>query len=292
MKVLVTGATGFVGRNLAEQYAQRHEVAAPGRAELDLMDADAVRSYLERQRFDVVIHAATCRSTRQTGSGAELLDANCRMFFHLARNAQAFGRMLFLSSGAVYDREHWRARMEEEYFDRYVPGDAYGFSKYLCAKAVDGMERVHELRLFGVFGPHEDWRVRFISNACARAVWDLPVVMRQNVYFDYLDVADLGRVLERMLAMPLGHRHYNVCTGRAMDLQTLGAMVIAASGKRLELVVKNEGLGNEYSGTNARLLAELGEFRFTEMRDSIGRLYAWYAERKQSIDPEALRFDG
>src|ERR1035438_9460187 len=87
--------------------------------------------------------------------------------------------MFFLSSGAIYDRAHWHARMSEEDFDRHIPTDDYGFSKYICAKAVDGMERVTEVRLFGVFGPYEDWRVRFISKACCRAVWDMPVVIRQ-----------------------------------------------------------------------------------------------------------------
>ncbi len=292
MKLLITGANGFVGRNLAQQYAERHEVAAPGRAELDLMDADAVRSYLERGRFDAILHAATYRSTRLTGSAPDLLNANCRMFFNLTRNAHAFGRVLFLSSGAVYDREHWHPRMAEEEFDTHVPADAYGFSKYICAKAVDGLERVYEFRLFGAFGPHEDWRVRFISNACARAVWNLPLVIRQNVCFDYMDVADLGRLLEPMLTRELSHRHYNLCTGRAMELRALAAMVVAASGKRLDIEIKNAGLGNEYSGTNARLLAELPDFRFTAMEDSIASLYRWYEARKGEIDPALLRFDG
>ena len=65
------------------------------------------------------------------------------------------------------------------------------------------MDRVYELRLFGVFGPYEDWQVRFLSNACARAVWDMPLVIRQNVFFDYLDVDDLGRILELMFCRSL-----------------------------------------------------------------------------------------
>ena len=291
MKLLITGGSGFVGRNLAEQYSGRYEVLAPSRSELDLLDAVAVCDYLEAHRFDVVIHSATDRSNRGMAAGAKLLDRNCRMFFHLARNTSLYGGMLSLSSGAIYDRAYAQSRMKEEDFDRRIPTDDYGFSKYICAKAISGMERVTEMRLFGVFGRYEDWRVRFLSNACCRAVWDMPVLIRQNVFFDYLDVEDLGWILETFIRNKPRHKHYNVCTGRAFDLKTLAGMVVEASGKKLEIVVKNQVLGNEYSGDNARLLEEIPDFHFRDMRDSIARLYEWYAARKTAIDPRLLGFD-
>jgi UDP-glucose 4-epimerase len=291
LKILITGGSGFIGRNLAEQYSGRFEVLAPSRLELDLLDCDAVRGYLELHRFDAVIHAATERSNRMLDGGPELLRRNCRMFFNLTRNSQAFGRMLFLSSGAVYDRAHGHPRMAEEEFDAHVPADDYGFSKYICAKAVDAVENVYELRLFGVFGPYEDWRVRFISNACCRAVWDMPVVIRQNVFFDYLDVADLGWIVEPLLTRNPRHRQYNVCTGRVCDLNTLAQRVVEASGKRLEVIVKYEGMGKEYSGDNSRLMAEISDFHFQEMGESIKRLYRWYDAEKSAINPELLHFD-
>jgi len=291
MKLLITGGSGFIGRNLAHQYASRLDVAAPTHAELDLLDAAAVREYLACHRFDVVIHAATERSNRGVPSSPELLERNCRMFFNLARNSHTFGRMLFLSSGAVYGRENWRPRMHEDYFDAHVPTDDYGFSKYICAKAAETLERVYELRLFAVFGPHEDWRVRFISNACCRAVWNLPIVIRQNVHFDYLDVEDLGWILESFLARRPEHRQYNICTGRSLDLLRLAQIVIRASGKELPIIVKNQGIGNEYRGDPSRMLAEIPDFHFREMDDSIFRLYRWYEARKASIDPALLSFD-
>ena len=291
MKILVTGGSGFIGRNLVEAFAPHHRVAAPGRAELDLLDAECVRGYLERGGFDVVVHAATERSNRAQGGGPQLLERNCRMFFNLACNSHAFGRMLFLSSGAVYDRERLPPLVSEEDFDARVPAGDYGFSKYICAKAIREDGPVYELRLFGVFGPYEDWRVRFLSNACCRAIWDLPVVVRRNVFFDYLDVADLARILECFFTGSLERRQYNVCTGRPVDLKTLAEDVIEASGKALQIVVRQEGLAGEYSGSNRRLMAEIPTFRFRERKESIACLYHWLESRKAEIDPQLLRFD-
>ncbi len=291
MKLLITGGSGFIGRNLSTDLGRRHQVTAPSRAQLNLLDEDEVRSFLLANQFDVVIHAATQRSNRKLGTSGDLLDHNCRMFFNLARNHGQFGKMLFLSSGAVYDRRHSMPLMPEDYFDAHVPADDYGFSKYVCAKHIDSLRNVYELRLFAVFGPHEDWQVRFISNACCRALWDLPVVIRQNVYFDFLDVADLARMLEWFLDHQPRERQYNVCSGRALDLETLAGKVIAASGKRLEAIVKNEGLGREYSGDNSRLMTELNGFRLTDIDESIAALYRWYVACKESIDPKLLHFD-
>jgi GDP-L-fucose synthase len=76
-----------------------------------------------------------------------------------------------------------------------------------------------------------------------------------------------------------------------VDLKTLAAEVIKASGKPLEIVVRQEGLGSEYSGSNRRLMAEIPAFRFRERKESIARLYEWYAARKAAIDPGLLGFD-
>ncbi len=248
-------------------------------------------AYLEQHRFDVVIHAATERANRAIGSTPGLLDRNCRMFFNLARNERRFGRMLFLSSGAVYSRAHWKPRMAESYFDRHVPEDEYGFSKYLCAKAIAGMRRVYEMRLFGVFGPYEDWRVRFPSNACCRAVFGMPVLIRQNVLFDYLDVEDLGDILELFLHNTPRYRHYNFASGRACSLEALAGIVVQVSGQRLSVRTRDSEMGTEYSADNSRLLAELPGFAFRGIHDSLARLYRWYESRKQSIDPALLCFD-
>ena len=291
MKVLVTGATGFLGRNLAESLVPHYDVVAPSRAELDLLDEDAVSRYLAHHRFDAVVHAATVRANRRIGAPPGLMYHNCRMFFNLARHPDAFGKLLFLGSGAVYDRRAPVARVAETCFDRSVPTDAYGFSKYICAHHIAQSANLFELRLFGIFGAYEDWEIRFLSNACCRAVWDLPVVLKRNVRFDYLDVADLARVTRWFLEGQPRYHAYNVCTGRAVDLTALARKVVRASGKTLPIQVQQSGLGEEYSGDNRRLLAEMPGFQFRAIDDSIAALYRWYLERKSAIDPARLHFD-
>src|SRR5579864_4271644 len=124
-KLLVTGSTGFIGRNLIEYLSPDYEVFAPSSSELNLLDASAVREYLCANHFDAVVHAATTRSNRRLGASADMLDRNCRMFFNLARNYGLFGKMIHFGSGPEYDRTNLPPRVREDYFDTRVPTDPY-----------------------------------------------------------------------------------------------------------------------------------------------------------------------
>ena len=59
MRVYVTGASGFVGSNVARVFeAHGAELAAPGHREVDVTDADAVRRSVEAFRPDAIVHCA------------------------------------------------------------------------------------------------------------------------------------------------------------------------------------------------------------------------------------------
>lgn len=290
MRMLITGGSGFIGRNLAVQLAATHEVLAPSSAELDLLKEQAVREYLDAHSFDVIVHAATTRSNRRLAAPPDLLDRNCRMFFNLVRNRGQFGKMIHFGSGAEYDRIQLPARVQEDYFDTRVPRDAYGFSKYICAKHIDCSDRIVNLRLFGVFGAYEDYTVRFISNACCRALKGLPIVLRQDIVFDYLYVKDLVKLTMWFIENNARHKAYNVCTGRPVALTELARIVAQVSGRNPNVSVLTGGMGPEYSADNSRMLTEMGGYQFWDLEGSIRDLYAWY-ERHEVFDVESLRFD-
>jgi GDP-L-fucose synthase len=261
MKILITGGSGFIGRNLKEQYDKNYSVFAPTSSELNLLDENSVSEYLRKYRFDAIIHAANWTVTRtSTKDPTKELDHNLRMFFNLARCSDSFGKMIYFGSGAEFDREHRTPKMKEDYFDTHVPKDQYGFSKYLMAKYAQGSSNIYNLRLFAVFGKYEDWKIRFISNTICNVIYDLPVKIKQNVPSDHV---------------------YNVCTGQANDLESLAKIVLEVSRKDLPIKIKEEGLGREYSGDNSKVVNELGDLEFRDIAEGIKELFVWY----NSINP-------
>ncbi|MBF0594332.1 MAG: NAD(P)-dependent oxidoreductase [Candidatus Omnitrophica bacterium] len=292
MKILITGGTGFIGRNLKEQLTGEYQIEAPGSKELDLLDANKVRAYLKQNRFDVVIHAAVWNATRNSTKDTSLvLNSNRGMFLNLSRCSDSYGKLFTFGSGAEFDREHWIPRMNEAYFGKHIPGDSYGLSKYLINNELEQSKNIYNLRLFGVFGKYEDWEIRFISNACCKALFDLPITIKQNVFFDYLFIDDLVKIVDWFMQNQTKEKVYNICTGRTHDLLTLARKILRVSGKNLDIKVAEPGLKAEYSGDNSRLINEIGHFQFKDMDTCLGDLYNWYRVNQGKIDRSLLLYD-
>jgi GDP-L-fucose synthase len=289
MKVLITGGTGFIGRNVKEQLNGRYGIHAPSSDELDLLDESRVCEYIKRHHFDVILHSATWNATINSPKDlSKVLSNNCRMFFNIARCRRYYGKMIYYGSGAEYDRRHWIPKMREDYFDAHVPIDDYGFSKYILAKYTENSPNIYNLRLFGVFGRHEDWKIRFISNACCRAVLDMSITMKQNVFFDYMYIDDLVKITTWFIENEPKEKVYNICTGKTFDLLTLADKVIAICGKKLDITIARDGLGKEYSGDNTRLLHEMGDYVFRDMDECVSEIYHWYDTNRELIDVKGL----
>lgn len=290
MKILITGGNGFIAKNLFEQMSGECILSSCDIDELDFTDSRKVFRYLKRKRFDVVIHTANydAGSKYSTKDPAKVLESNLKMFFNLTRCQDYFGKMLYFGSGAEFGRENWKPKMKEDYFNQNIPLDQYGFSKYIMTKYGQLSNNIYNLRLFAVFGKHEDWRVRFISNACCYAVLGLPIRIKQNVFFDYLYINDLIKIIRWFILHTPRRKVYNVCTGQVNDLKTLAEKVIKISGKKLEIIVEKDGLNREYSGDNSLLLGELKIFEFSPIDESIEDLYNWYNSNKHLIKKSQL----
>lgn len=289
--VLITGGSGFIGRNLAEALNENYKILSPSRQELDLLDEQAIRRYFGQHHVDVVVHSATTPGHRNAKLVPDLAVRNQRMFFGLARNRGQYGKLIFLSSGAVYDMRHCLPKMKEEYFDTQVPHDEHGFSKYVCAKYIEEADKILELRLFGVFGKYEDYEIRFVSNAICKSIMGLPITIKQNRRFDYLYVDDLVAVVDHFITHDAKHKVYNVTPDQAIELRSLAEMVADVSGKPAEIVIKDEGYGIEYSGDNSRLRESVPHLTLTPFSRSIPCLYSWYERNRHLINRELLLVD-
>lgn len=288
-RVLITGATGFIGRNLKEVLSGTYSVYAPQRSEVNLLCEDAVGYYVKKYHFDIVIHTANTNNFRNKSvTSYDSLDENLRMFFNLERCKDYFGKMFYFGSGAEYDMQHYIPNMKEDYFDTHIPIDSYGFSKYIMSKCCIGDGNIYDLRLFGVYGKYEEWERRFISNAICRALKGKDITIQRNVYFDYLWIDDLCDIMRWFIENEPKHHHYNVCRGSKIDLYSLACMVREILDIDCDIVVSEPGWKPEYTGNNTRLLNEIGDYEFTGFEQSITELCQYYKAHIDEIDVSRL----
>jgi GDP-L-fucose synthase len=291
MKILITGGSGFIGKNLVEGLGAKHAVLAPTHGELELLDEEAVRDYLKEKQVDIVIHGAVRPGHRNAKDPSNQLYNNLRMFFNLARNADRCKKMIVLSSGLVYDQRFYLPKMNEEYFDKHVPVDEGGLSKYITSKYIEKAENIIELRIFGIFGKYEDYAIRFVSNMICKALFDLPLNIKQNRRFDYICIDDLMPIIEYFIEQKGEYKAYNVAPDSSIELYELAEKVRKIAGKDSPIKAAQLGMGIEYSGNNARLLAEIKGLKYTPIDEAIQKLYRWYSDNKNTLNRDLLLVD-
>ena len=289
---MLTGSTGFIGKNLLAGLSGDYDIYAPARQQLNMLDADAVLQCLRDGKYDVVIHSATQNSTRNSKDPPDVfLERTLRMFFNLLRSEEYFSRMLYFGSGAEFDKSRDIKTVKEEGFGKRIPQDPYGLAKYIMAETAKRREKIYNLRMFGCYGPHEDWEIRFISNAICKALYNVPITMRQNVFFDYMYVMDLVPVVRWFIDGNPKYHDYNVCSGKRTDLIYIVSCIEQAAGKKLDVSIAENGLNREYTGDNSRLAEEMTGFHITPIEEGVKLMYSWYSDRIDTIQREKLLAD-
>jgi nucleoside-diphosphate-sugar epimerase len=158
MKVLVTGASGFVGRALVEELRHAdgaYEVHPLGRQDGDLSQQGVAGAAVAERRPDVVVHGAARIGVLRCEDQPELaVRSNVLATAHVARAAGASGaRLVYLSTSDVYGSA---AAADEE--TPPAPESLYALTKLWGeqAAALYAPEGLAVLRLANPYGPGVD----------------------------------------------------------------------------------------------------------------------------------------
>jgi len=202
MSVCILGG-GFISKNLARYFGSMSRVVR--QSELDLTNSRSVNEFFINNEFEYVILCATVGGSRFVPDPPDTVEKNVRMYMNVSSNCHKFKKMIWFSSGAIYNKS----------------ASSYGLSKFIQERLCSiSLENIYGLRVFGCFGPDEN-SSRFLST-CVR---EGHVDIEEDRYFDFFDVHDLGRVIDYIFKNEISQKIIDTVYPSWYKLSDLARMV-------------------------------------------------------------------
>jgi len=240
-RLLLTGATGFVGRQLRQQLGSGFELhctsRGPGESigrwhRLDLRDPDASIALIETIRPEVLVHAAW---NTQHGEFWEAKDnddwlaAGRALFSAFARVGGR--RIVACGSCAEYPGAGDWPRREGERIPPSAPATGYGRAKLALLEYLRDLPVEYAwARIFLAYGPHEDER-RFVPSVARALLNGRPARCSFGGQVrDFIDVRELGRAIALLVRAPLTGV-INLGQGKPVSIAEAACLLGAIAGK-------------------------------------------------------------
>jgi nucleoside-diphosphate-sugar epimerase len=301
MKVLVTGASGFLGRNLLRRFPEEWQVLALYRsdrhfpafvdslersgvvpAQCDLTNAAQVAELMREHggEWDACLYlAARVDIPWSVRDPRADLTMNTTSLLNVLE-AVYVDRFVYLSSGAVYDG----LRGEVPPSAAVAPTLPYAISKLACEQYVryfqarrKSIEHYLNVRFFGAFGPFEAPHkiyTRLIRALAFDRADSYQIYGDGKNLIDAMYVDDAVEAIHRIVVGEHWNTTVNLAGGSPTTIETLVRRVAIAL-NRDSVRIEKSGLANEkndFWGSTAEMRQLFGFSPMVSLEDGVGRL--------------------
>ena len=211
LKVWITAKNSFIAKNIMEQLD--YDFISTTHKELDLLDTQAVDDFLKDKFFDVVIHTARVGGRRKEPDMEIDALENIVMFENLLINRHCFDILINIGSGA-----------------EIKPTTYYGSAKFHIAEYIERLDRMYNLRCWGVWGKYEA-EDRFPTYCLTHK----KVIIPEDKIMRYIHVDDLIKKMDWIIETRPIQKIYNL--GEPMLLSAFAKQL----NPNIKVIIKSKG---------------------------------------------------
>lgn len=271
MKVLVTGAAGFIGSNLSQKFLARGDevvgidnvnsyysttlkemniarLEKNDRFRLireDIRNREAVLNIFEEEKFDAVVHLAALAGVRNAVKYPDLyieVDYNGTLNLMDGARFTDVENFVFASTSSVYGKTKQIPFIETDPCDR--PLQPYSAAKRGAEMLGFTYHHLYGLnftvcRFFTVYGPNgRPDMMAFLVADSIKYGREIPLYNNGEMYRDWTFVDDITQGLVLATDKPLGYEILNIGRGEPTYLKTFIEIIEELAGSKANLVNK------------------------------------------------------
>jgi UDP-glucose 4-epimerase len=241
MRILITGANGYIGKSLYSALKDKHDVTAVTRSGFDLTDAVAMSKFFESRRpFDTVLHCAVTGATNPRDTNWNITDTNLTMYYNLLKFKQYYSKLIHFGSGA----------------ETHLPDTPYGYSKKVIAKSILHQDNFYNIKIFGIFDENE-LDTRFIKASLKRYIAKEPIQIHQDKVMDFFYMQDLVNVLEYYMSEENPPKEFDCAYNEFYSLKNIADIINTLDKYKVEINIEKEGRAMYKSNYRSVLAVDL-----------------------------------
>ena len=297
MKIVVTGSSGFLGRNLVPLLIQsNHEVIGLNSKSGDLTDLKTFSNLLDQHKPDLIIHLAGLVGGIQANRTlpASFFYSNQSMTANLFEAARRVNSRVFVTiGGCSYPGKASSPITEEQMWDGYPQIDSAPFSvaKKTAITAADAYRYQYGLDSKvlipgNMYGPHDNFRsaeshvvpalIRKFHEAKVSGAKSIPIWGSGRATRDFVYVGDVARIVSEIVNHEDLPNLMNISSGNEVSIRSLSELLQKTIAPEIDLEFDSSAPeGQLHKIFSTEKMRELGLSTEVSLEEGLKNTYDW-----------------